>query len=92
MTIAPEHLQRMEGITLNPPPLVSVMQTGQGVGHDVEIGRDMQAMQVDVIAGVADDDQLLGVHHFHQALQEFRGTDATREHCDHIAFPQPACG
>ena len=43
---------------------------GQGVGDGVEVGRNVQAVEDVVVAGVADDHDVLGRHGPHQPPEE----------------------
>src|SRR5207245_5088529 len=52
----------MKSFTTDSPALCRIDDPRQGVGHNVEVGRNFQAVELDVIAGVHDDAQRRRFH------------------------------
>ena len=65
-----------------PEPLV-VVQPGQGVGHGVEVGADVQAVEHGVVPGVDHGRHVHGRDDAHQAAEETGGTHSSGEGGDH---------
>ena len=68
-----------------PQPALVVVQPGQGVGHGVEVGADVQAVQHGVVAGVDHGRDLGGRDDAHEAAQQAGGTHSSGEGGDHGA-------
>ncbi len=84
--LAPEPAHRFEAVervVTDPPASRAVEETGQGVGDRVEIGRDAEPPPVEIVAGVADDEEPARLDHAHQAAEELRGPRSAREGDDH---------
>src|SRR5262249_42937525 len=64
------------------PALLRVDPAAQRVHDGVQVGADVQAEQVDVVAGVADDRDLSIWRSCLQAAQEAGAAHAARENCD----------
>ena len=70
------------GVAVAAPALLLVDPPAQGVHHGVEVGRDVEAEQADVVAGVADDGDLGAGGGGFQPPQEAGGADPAGEHGD----------
>ncbi len=68
-------LQRVAG---DAPALRSVDQAGQRAGDNIEVGRNIQPVQLEVVAGVDDRGHILGRGDLHQAFEKARGADTAR--------------
>src|SRR5438128_3912434 len=79
-------LLRMKSFTTDSPALCRIDDRRQGVGHNVEVGRNFQAVELDVIAGVHDDAQRRRFHGLVKAEKQFRGADAACESGDFSFF------
>ena len=60
----------MKSLVLKAPARLRVHGPGQGVDHDVGIGRDMQPMHDNVITGVDDDRKIGARHHAREPVDE----------------------
>ena len=60
---AVHRLEAVEGVVLDPPAPLRVEEPREGVGDGVEVGGDAEAPPVEVVAGVADDEQARRVGH-----------------------------
>ena len=58
-----ERLHERPGLVAPTPTEQRVVESRQGVHDRVEIGRDTEAKMLEIIAGVADDQQILGRQH-----------------------------
>ena len=67
----------LAGVAVDAPALLGVHDAGQRVEARVEVGRDVQAEQLDVVADVADDRHRLGADGVDQPEREPRPADAT---------------
>src|SRR5215467_7538474 len=65
-------VQCMESLSSKAPPLCGIHNPRKRVRHDVQIWRDFQSMQNDIVPGVDDDRQLRRVHHLVEAQQQLR--------------------
>ena len=65
-----ERRQAMERFAGEAPSLGAVYNARQSVEHGVNIGRDVEAVKLGVIAGVGDDGDLLRGHHIRQPFPE----------------------
>ena len=65
--IALQHRQACKGIATDAPAALFVDQPTQGIGHNIDIGRNMQAVEFDVIARIADDGQGVWWDHVDQS-------------------------
>ena len=72
--------ERVRGVVPDPPAPRRVDQPGQGVRDRVEVGRDVQAEQLDVVGDVADHGDVPRRHDLHEPVEEAGGADAAREH------------
>ena len=50
-----EPLQRVKGLAAEAPAFRRIDDAGERVSHDVEVGRNFQAVKSDVVAGVDDE-------------------------------------
>ena len=75
-------LHRVPGLVGATPAAFFVGNAGKGIEDAVEVGRDVQAEYLDVVADVADHRHRLGIDHLDEAAQEARTTHAPREHDD----------
>src|SRR5579864_8884655 len=86
---SPEHdqsLQRMKGFAAVPPALRGIDEAGQRVRDNVQVRRDLQPVERDVVPGVDDDGQFARVHDFVETEEELRGTHAAGESGDGFCF------
>jgi hypothetical protein len=83
----PEHLQRVISIAANTPALRLLDDARERVGDDVEVGRDIEAVQRDVVAGVDDGHDLFRRHDLHQSFEEAGRAHAARKRYDHGDSP-----
>jgi hypothetical protein len=74
-------VHHLEGVVAQAPAAL-VDEVGQPERHQVGIGRDVGAVDLDVIAGVGDDDQIVGAHHVEHAACELCAAGAAGEHDD----------
>ena len=65
--IALQHSQAIKGITTDAPAALFVDQATQRVGHNIDIRRNMQAIEFDVIARITNDGERVWRHHVDQA-------------------------
>ncbi len=68
------------------PPAALVDPVGQPERHQVGIGRDVGAVDLDVVAGVGDHHQLVGADHVEHAAGELGAAGAAGEHHDRSAL------
>ncbi len=71
-----ERLPRLTGAA--PAPL-GVIEAGDCVQHRVEVGRDVQAEHLEIVADVPDHGELAGREHVVKTGRKLRATDAARE-------------
>ena len=71
-----EHLQSAEGVTGQTPTSFRVDQPGEGVGHGVEVGGDVEAVEGLVVAGVDHDGQVGGREEPGQSESQLGSADA----------------
>ena len=76
VAVRAEALQEVKCVAAEAPAGLRIDDPGERVRHYVEIGRDAQAVQEDVVSGVRDDRQKVWVHDLMQAEEELRSTDA----------------
>ena len=69
----------MEALLGEAPAARDVEPAGERVRHRVEVGRDVQAPDLGVVAGVADDRQGLGIDDLDEPAQQLRGAGSARE-------------
>ena len=72
--------ERVPGLVGAPPAALLVGDAGERVEDAVEIGRDVQAEHLDVVAHVAYDGYVVRFDYRDDAAQEPRAADAAREH------------
>ena len=76
-------LQHMKCFVREIPSLLRIDDSSQRVGDDVEVGRDFQAVQHDVVAGVYDRRSVRSdPEHVVEAEQKFGGADAAGQRGD----------
>ena len=75
-------LERLPGLAGAPPAALGVVEPGEAVEHRVEVGRDVEAEHLEVVADVADHRQLARREHVVEAGRELRAADAAREQDD----------
>ena len=78
-----ERVEARERLALETPTELAVGCTGQGVRDRIEVGAHAQPVELVVVAGVADHDELLGCDDVHEAREEPRGADTTRQAHQH---------
>jgi hypothetical protein len=69
----------LKGVAANAPALRFVDPPGERVRDGVEIGRDVKAPHLEVVAGVADDGELFGRYHRREPAQELRRSRSAGE-------------
>ena len=65
--VARERVERGEGLAFEAPALRGVRRAGERVGDRVEVGGDVQPVELVVVAGVDDRDDLVRRHGAHQS-------------------------
>ncbi len=65
-----------------PQPRSDRREAGERVEDGVEVGRDVQAVELVVVAGVDDDGEVVAGDHAGEAAQEAGGADAAGQHRD----------
>jgi len=94
--VGPDLLQRVPGLARPSPALLLVDAGPEGVHHRVEVGGDVQPVQRDVVAGVADDGDLewtlAPAAGRDQAAEEPGGADAAGERGDPQRRGAAGCG
>ena len=78
-----EHRTCLPRFVAEAPTGVGVDGPGEGVGHGVEVGRDVQPVQNEVITHVDDRRHLGSVDDFEQCAQHSSRTDAAGDDGDH---------
>ena len=78
----PHRLHRVERLAGPSPSALAVHQIGEPVADGVEVGRDVQAMDRDVVSGVDDDRQGLAGERAVHAAEELPRPDPARERHD----------
>src|SRR5216684_49757 len=81
-----EPFQSVERFATESPALRGVDDASKRIGDDVEVGRDFQTVESNVVAGVDDDRQCAGIHQLVQTEEEFGGAYATGEGGDGFPF------
>src|SRR5262249_9731605 len=84
--VALEALHRAPGLVAQAPAPLGVDGVGQRVDDRVEVGADVQPVEVDVVADVDDGGDQLGRHHLHDAGQEPGGAPPAGQH-RHVGLP-----
>ncbi len=79
---AAHRFERLPGLAGPAPAALRVVETGEGVEDRVEVGGDVQAEHLEVVADVADDGQLPGREHVVEAGRELGAADAAGEEDD----------
>ncbi len=75
----PQRFQTSEAVAANAPAVLRIRQTGQRVGDRIEIGRDVQSVNLGIVGGVADDEDAFGRNYARQAIQKTRGAYSARQ-------------
>ncbi len=75
-------LERPPGLAGTAPAALRVVQAREGVQHRVEVGRDVEAEDLEVVADVADDRQLARCEHVVEPGRELGAADSAREEHD----------
>src|SRR5205823_4777410 len=83
LAIALERVEARERLTGEAPPELLVRGTREGVGDRIEIRAHGEPVELVVVTGVADDDEILGGNGSHEAREEPRGADTTRQAHQH---------
>jgi hypothetical protein len=71
--------ERLARVAPHAPALLGVHDAGEGVQARVEVGRDVQAEQLDVVPHVAHDRDAVGADDIDQPEREARSADAARQ-------------
>ena len=72
-------LKRVRRLVLHAPPALLVQQPGERVEHRVEVGRDVQAQDLHVVADVHDRRHPLGAGGLRQRVDEARAAEPTAQ-------------
>ena len=75
-------LERVPRLVRAPPATLVVRQPGECVEHAVEVGRDRETEDLEIVADVDDRGHVCGVEHVDETAQETRATDAACENGD----------
>ena len=74
-----ESFEEMKGFAAYAPAGRGIHDPGERVGDDIEVGRNFQAVEDDVVAGVDDDSEGVGIHCMIETEEKFRRADTTCE-------------
>src|ERR687897_1461534 len=77
-----DRLERVPGLAGSPPTSFLVVQAGERVQDRVEVGRDVEAENLEVVADVPDHRHTRGSHGIDEAAHEPRATDAAAQDGD----------
>ena len=77
-----KRLHERESLVATPPAKLGIGNARQRVHHGVYIGRDTKTEMLEIVAGVADDKQLVGRQHATEAERQLGAPD-TAGQCDH---------
>src|SRR5207248_4066596 len=75
--------EALECVPFNSPSVDWIGQARQRVNDRIEIGRDVQAIHLEVVSGVADDEDLLGRVHSREAIEKAGCAYAAGQSNDH---------
>ena len=78
--VAPEGLHGLPGLADQAPAGLGVDRPGQGVGDRVDVGADVQAVQLDIVAGVDHRGDRRRVDDLHEAAQHPGGAHPSGHH------------
>ncbi len=82
LTEAREHLVRAERVAANAPAALGVDEPGERVEQRVDVGADVEAMDLEVVGDVGDDRELDLRADEGEAVRELRPAGAAREEGD----------
>ena len=77
-----DRLEGVPGLVGSPPASFLVVQVGERVEDRVEVGRDVEAEHLEVVADVPDHRHARGIHGVDEAAHEPRATDAAAQDDD----------
>ena len=80
--LAAELLERRHerpGLVAAAPAGLRIVETGQRIGQGVEVGSDMQAEMLEIIAGIGHHRETAGRQHARQAERQLGAADAARQ-------------
>ena len=80
--------EAMKRIAPDAPPVLAMGQTRERIDHGVEIGRDVQTVNLRIVADVAYDPEALGPDDMGQPIQESRRAYSARQG-DYPLIPNP---
>ncbi len=80
---APQLFEHDKGVASDPPTVVRIAQARQRVSDRVDIGRNMEAVNDRVVAGIADDGELSGIDFSGEAFDELGAAGAAGESDEH---------
>ena len=83
VVVALERVEARERLALETPTELAVGSAGERVGDGIEVGAHEQSVELVVVTGVADDDELLRRDGLHEAREEPRRTDSTSQAHQH---------
>ena len=72
----PDRFARVPGLTRTPPAALVVTEPAEGVEQRVEVGRDVEAVHLEVVADVGDHGHVAGLDDLRQRLHEAGAADA----------------
>lgn len=81
-----ESFQEMKRFAAHAPAFGGIDDAGQRVRDDVQVGRNFQAVQDDVIAGIDDDGEVVRIHGAIKTEKQFRCADTAGKSCDREFF------
>ena len=81
--VAGERVERGERLAFEAPALRGVRSAGERVGDRVEVGGDVQPVELVVVGGVDDGDDIARRDGAHEPGEETGGADTTGEGCEH---------
>jgi hypothetical protein len=81
--VATERVHGLPGLAGQSPPAIGVDGAGERVGDGVEVGADVEPVEVEIVTDVGDGHHLLGRMHLQQPGEEPGRPNPTGEHTDH---------
>ncbi len=85
LAVAAQHLQRRLRIPRHTPPGLGIGDAGQCVEHCVGVRHDVQAIHVEVVAGVDDDRKGVGRQRGVEAVGELGAANTAGQRGDHAS-------
>src|SRR6185503_10585555 len=85
--VALERAEGGVGLAFETPTLGNVRRAGQRVGDRVEVGGDVEVVELVVVAGVDDRNDVGGRHDLHEPGEKAGGADAAGKGREHARDP-----